>query len=375
MNSEGLAACGRVERLRALMAQRGYDAVVLRNNPDLRWLTGAARTFDFELAHTAFVTADGLWLHTDSRYYNTFVERLGTDTAWQLDMDIVDAPAWVASMVAKTRSRVVAIEDTVQLSFYNDLLSALQSASVACLLPQLHGDLIQMRAVKDAAEIAAMRKAQAITDDAFEHMCSYIRPGLTELQLRVELDNYMLSHGADALSFDTIVASGPNTANPHAQPGERVVQIGDFVLMDYGAGLGDYKSDMTRTVVVGQPSEKQRALYDLVRSVNEACEAAVHPGVIGKDIHNLAVRLISEAGYGDYFKHGLGHGVGLEIHEEPRFSRLDEHVMEPGHVVTVEPGVYLPGFGGVRLEDYGVVTSDGFDVFTRASHDLVVIDA
>ena len=375
MASEVQAALGRVERLRALMAKRGYDAVVLRNNPDLRWLTGAARTFDFELAHTAFVTAGGLWLHTDSRYYNTFVERLGVDTPWQLDMDVIDAPAWVASMVAKTRARVVAIEDTNQLSFYNALNAELARTSVACLMPQLHGDLIKMRAVKDEAEIAAMKAAQAITDDAFAHMCDVIRPGLTELELRVELDTYMLSHGADALSFDTIVASGPNTANPHAQPGPRVVQKGDFVLMDYGAGLGDYKSDMTRTVVVGQPSDKQREIYSLVRSVNEACEAAIHPGVIGRDIHNLAVRLITEAGYGDYFKHGLGHGVGLEIHEEPRFSRLDEHVIAPGHVITVEPGVYLPGFGGVRLEDYGVVTSDGYEVFTASSHDLVVLDA
>lgn len=373
MASEVEAAQGRVERLRALMTERGYDAVVLRNNPDLRWLTGASRTFDFELAHTAFVTAEGLWLHTDSRYYNTFVERLGAGTPWQLDMDAIDHPAWVAAMVERTHARVVAIEDTNQLSFYNELTAALARRSVACLLPQLHGDLVEMRAVKDDAEIAAMRRAQAITDDAFAHMCAFIRPGLTELELRVELDTYMLSHGADALSFDSIVASGPNTANPHAQPGPRVVQPGDFVLMDYGAGLGDYKSDMTRTVVVGAPSERQREIYDLVRRVNETCEAAIHPGVVGRDIHNLAVRLISEAGYGDYFKHGLGHGVGIEIHEEPRFSRVDEHVVVPGNVITVEPGVYLPGFGGVRLEDYGVVTENGYEVFTASSHELVSV--
>lgn len=366
-------AAGRVARLRELMAQRGYDAVVLRNNPDLRWLTGAERVFDFEQAHTAFVTADGLWLHTDSRYHNSFLTRLGPDTPWQIDMDMVGAAQWVASMVASTRSRVVAIEDTNQLSFLNGLERALQDASVACLLPQLHGDIIEMRAVKDAAEVEAMRAAQAITDKAFEHMCEFVRPGLTELQLRAELESFMLANGADSLAFETIVASGPNSANPHAQPGSRVVQKGDFVLFDYGAGLNDYKSDMTRTVVVGQPSDKQREIYDLVRRVNEACKAAIRPGVIGREIHELAVRLISEAGYGDYFKHGLGHGVGIEIHEEPRFSRLDAHRIEPGHVITVEPGVYLPGFGGVRLEDFGVVTQDGFDVFTASTHELVVV--
>lgn len=363
----------RVARLRALMEERGYDAVIIRNNPDLRWLTGAARVFDFETAHTAFVTADGLWLHTDSRYFNSFVTRLGEDGPWNIDMDAVEAPAWCARRIRASRARVVAIEDTVTVSFVDALERELSDASAACLLPRLHGDLVEMRAVKEPDEIEAMRAAQAVTDAAFEHMCGVIRPGLTEMQLRAELDNFMLSNGADALAFDSIVASGPNTANPHALPGPRVVERGDFVLMDYGAGLNDYKSDMTRTVVVGEPSERQRELYDLVRSVHEACAAAAKPGVVGCEIHELAVRLITEAGYGDYFKHGLGHGVGIEIHEEPRFGRTDRHTIVPGNVITIEPGVYLPGFGGVRLEDYGVITEDGFEPFTRSTHELVIV--
>ncbi len=363
----------RVARLRALMEERGYDAVVLRNNPDLRWLTGAARVFDAECAHTAFVTADGLWLHTDSRYYNAFCERLGDGTPWQVDMDQTDHAAWVAQRARASRARTVAVEDTVTLAFADGLERALADASQACLLPRLHGDLVWMRAVKEPDEIETMRAAQAITDAAFEHMCSFIRPGLTEMELRVELDNFMLTHGADALSFDSIVASGPNTANPHALPGQRKVEMGDFVLMDYGAGLNDYKSDMTRTVVVGEPSAKQRELYDLVRRVHEECAAAVHAGVVGEDVHNLAVRLISEAGYGDYFKHGLGHGVGVEIHEMPRFGRNFPQKVESGSVVTIEPGVYLPGFGGVRLEDYGVVTENGYEPLTRSTHELMVV--
>ncbi len=369
-----MSCADRVERLRALMERHGYDALVLRSNPDLRWLTGASRVFDFESAHTAFITGDGLWLHTDSRYYNTFVERLGTDSAWSIDMDRVDAPVWVAEHIQASRSRVVAVEDTLTLAFADDLEQALRRISCACLTPRLHGDVREMRSVKDAEEVEQMQAAQAVTDAAFAHMCTVIRPGATEMELRAELDNFMLSHGADALAFDSIVASGPNTANPHALPGPRAVEVGDFVLMDFGASVGDYRSDMTRTVVVGTPSEKQREIYDTVRRAHEACAAAIKPGVTGREVHELAVKIIGDAGYGDCFGHGLGHGVGIEIHEEPRLSSTDGHVLEPGHVVTVEPGIYVPGFGGVRLEDFGVVTEGGFEPFTRSSHDLVVID-
>ena len=368
------AACiERVERLRALMAQRGYDAAILRNNPDLRWLTGAERTFDDEVAHTAFVTADGLWLHTDSRYYNTFLTRMGSDTPWKIDQDIVDAEAWAADRVAETRSRVVAIEDSCDLAFYDALQVRLAERSVAAMLPRMHGDICELRSVKDAEEISLMCRAQQITDAAFEHMCGFIRPGQTEQEIRVELENYMLSHGADSLSFDSIVATGANGANPHAQPGETVVAEGDLIVMDYGAGYHDYHSDMTRTVCVGQPSDEQRRVYDVVREAHEACAAAAKPGVVGSDIHNLAVKVITDAGYGDYFKHGLGHGVGLEIHEQPNFNRRNDKPVPVGAVVTIEPGIYLPGKFGVRLEDFGVMTEGGFAAFTQSTHDLVCI--
>ena len=145
------------------------------------------------------------------------------------------------------------------------------------------------------------------------------------------------------------------------------------MLMDYGAGLDDYRSDMTRTVVVGEPCARQRELFDLVRRAHEECAAFVKAGVRGCDVHNLAVKVISDAGYGDYFKHGLGHGVGIEIHEQPRFSRAFLGPIPAGSVVTIEPGVYLPGFGGVRLEDCGVVTEGGYEPFTRSTHELVAI--
>lgn len=170
------------------------------------------------------------------------------------------------------------------------------------------------------------------------------------------------------------MASGPNGANPHAQPGERVVEKGDMIVMDYGAGYLDYHSDMTRTVVLGQPSEEQQHVYDVVRLANETCASAIHAGVLGSDIHNLAVKVISDAGYGEYFGHGLGHGVGVEIHERPFCNARYNKPLPAGSVVTDEPGIYLPGKFGIRLEDFGVVTEDGYDVFTQSTHDLMVID-
>ena len=371
--ADAAACAGRVARLRKLMEERGYDAVILRNNPDLRWLTGAERVFDDEVAHTAFITADGQWLHTDSRYANTFRERLGADTPWQIDEQIVQPAAWAAERAAQARSRVVAVEDTCDLAFYDAFLQEMNAASAACLTPRLHADICDLRMVKDAEEVELMRYAQSITDAAFEHICGFIKPGLTEQQIRVELENFMFNNGADSLAFGSIIAAGPNGANPHAQPGEYVVKKGDMIVMDYGAGYHDYRSDMTRTVCVGEPTDEQRHVYDVVRQAHDACAAAAKPGCIGSDIQDLAVKVISDAGYGDYFKHGLGHGVGIEIHENPNFGRRWHRPVPEGSVVTIEPGIYLPGKFGVRLEDFGLMTADGFKPFTQSSHDLVCI--
>lgn len=366
---------GRIARVRALMEERGYDAVVVRDEANLRWLTGAEGVFDFtgELPHAAFITQQDTLLHTDSRYFNSFQEHLASDTPWTLDMDVIDIPRWVGEAARAHRCHVVAVEDTMELSFYFGMLRAFEDLSIAVTVPQMHGDLRLMRAIKDDEELALMRHAQSITDAAFQHMLGEIRPGRTEKELKLELERFMFEHGADSLAFGTIVASGPNTANPHAIPSDRVVERGDFVLMDYGAGYHDYRSDMTRTVVVGEPTAKQREIYDIVQRTHEACVEAIHAGVDGRDIHMLSVKLITQAGYGDYYGHGLGHGVGIDIHELPNFGRKS-NIVEEGAVITVEPGIYLPGVGGVRLEDYGVVTRDGFAPFTTSPHELQIID-
>lgn len=375
MSSHASGPLGRIERVRELMDERGYDAVIIRDEANLRWLTGAEGVFDYtgELPHAAFITASNAFLHTDSRYYNSFIEHLPAESPWVLDMEGIGIPRWAAERARDAKCRVVAVEDTMELSFYDGLVRGLEDLSIGALLPQMHGDLRLMRAVKDEEEIALMKRAQAITDAAFAHMLEFIRPGLTEKQIKLELENFMFENGADGLAFGSIVAAGPNAANPHAIPSDRPVQKGEFVLMDYGARYHDYDSDMTRTVAVGEPSAKMREIYDLVQRTHEECAKAVYAGVDGNEIHELSRKIIGDAGYGEYYGHGLGHGVGIDIHELPNFGRTHNTVGE-GSVVTIEPGVYLPGEFGVRLEDYGLVTAQGFVPFTQSPHDLQVID-
>lgn len=375
MSEFAAGPAGRIERVRALMAERGYDAIVVRDEANLRWLTGVKGVFDytFEFPHAAFITADQCLFHTDSRYLNSFEENTPAGSPWVYDMDEGTIPGWVAGKIAANKCHVCAVEDDMQINFYQGIQRGLEDRSVACMLPLMHDDIRKMRAIKDVEEIELMRHAQSITDAAFQHMLGFIKPGMTEKQVRNELENFMFANGADSLAFGSIVASGPNTANPHAVPSDRVIEKGDFVLMDYGAGYCDYRSDMTRTVVMGEPTQEQLDLYALVRRTHEECVAAIHPGVEGNDIFKLSKKIIGDAGYGDYYNHGLGHGVGIDIHELPNFNR-SKNIIEVGSVVTMEPGVYLPGVGGVRLEDYGVVTENGYEPFTKTPHDLHVID-
>ena len=279
------------------MAERGYDAIVVRDEANLRWLTGVKGVFDytFEFPHAAFITADQCLFHTDSRYLNSFEENTSAGSPWVYDMDEGTIPGWVAGKIAANKCRVCAIEDDMQINFYQGIQRGLEDRSVACMLPLMHDDIRKMRAIKDAEEIELMRHAQSITDAAFQHMLGYIKPGMTEKQVRNELENFMFANGADSLAFGSIVASGPNTANPHAVPSDRVIEKGDFVLMDYGAGYCDYRSDMTRTVVMGEPTQEQLDLYALVRRAHEECVAAIHPGVEGNDIFKLSKKIIGDA--------------------------------------------------------------------------------
>ena len=218
-----------------------------------------------------------------------------------------------------------------------------------------------------------MKVAQAVTDVAFDHILGFIKPGATEREIQLELDWFMLTHGAEALAFPSIVASGANGASPHAVVSDKPLAAGECVVMDFGAKRAGYCSDMTRTVFLGQPEGDMLAAWKAMRRANEEVQAMLRPGVTGKQAHELAERILAEGGFEGRMGHGLGHGVGLQIHELPVLSPRNERPLEPGNVVTVEPGIYLPGHFGMRLEDCGVVTDDGFDRFTQSTHELVIV--
>ena len=230
-----------------------------------------------------------------------------------------------------------------------------------------------LRRTKSPDEVEKIKAAQKITDDCFTHICSFIKEGMTEKEIQLEMDFYMLSHGADALSFETIVASGENGAKPHAVPGERKVRKDDFITMDFGALVDFYHSDMTRTVALGEPSEEMLKVYNTVLLAQNAAIAAAKDGVKCKAVDAVARDVIRDAGYGEYFGHGTGHGVGVEIHEQPCFNTVSEDNFYKGDVVTVEPGIYLPGKFGVRIED--MIYNDGESVvnLTKSEKKLIVI--
>jgi Xaa-Pro dipeptidase len=256
-----------------------------------------------------------------------------------------------------------------------DQLAALTDVGAGIELRRAPGHVEELRLIKEAAEIEALRMACAAADRALAELVEQggLRPGRTEREVGRDLDGRMLDNGAATVSFETIVAAGVNSAVPHHQPGDDVLAAGDFVTMDFGALVDGYHSDMTRTVVLGEPADWQRDLYRLVSAAQAAGRAALAPGTDCKAVDAAARDLIADAGHGDQFLHGLGHGVGLEIHEAPSLARTGDGRLAAGMAVTVEPGVYLAGRGGVRIEDTLVVRETGPELLTLTTKELVVV--
>lgn len=233
------------------------------------------------------------------------------------------------------------------------------------------GIIETIRAIKDEEELSFMREAAAIADRAFAHILDFIKPGVTELEIAMELEFAMRRGGAKKLSFDTIVASGKNASLPHAEPSDKKVENGDFLTMDFGCLYKGYCSDMTRTVFVGKANEKQKHVYNTVLKAQLAALDAIKAGPLGHEIDKIARDIIYGAGYEGCFGHGLGHSVGLEVHEEPRlsvkgFTKLKENMM-----ITVEPGIYIPDFGGVRIEDLVCIKENGYENLTKSDKTLI----
>lgn len=231
----------------------------------------------------------------------------------------------------------------------------------------------EIRLVKTPDEIEKIIAAQRIAEKGFEHMLEFIQAGRTEREIQLELDFYMLSHGAEALSFDTIALSGKNTSLPHGVPSDKVIERGEFVLMDFGAVVDGYHSDMTRTVCVGKPDDEMEKVYNIVLNAQLAALEKVRAGIKGCDLDKIARDIISDSGYRENFGHSLGHGVGMEIHEEPRASQRNRNSLPENSIVTVEPGIYIEDKFGVRIEDFVVVKADGCENMTLAPKKLICL--
>ena len=375
-------ANSRLERMRENMSACGIDDFYCRDISNVQWLTEFEGVFDDEPAHLAFVTPKKAFVHTDSRYADA-CDRASQHTPWVVDACGGTHASWVARQFAAFHAAAgtpegenvcaMGIEDAIELREFRELERAFSEAKWKPRFVETDGFVKKMRAVKDERELSAMRAAQAITDAAFEHIVEFMGEGMTELEVKRELEETMRRLGAEGLAFDSIVASGPNGAAPHSIAGERRLQAGDMVVMDFGARKGGYCSDMTRTVCIGEATPLAREVFAAVREANEAVEAMIRPGRTGAAMHHLAEDVLAHNGFAGKMGHGLGHGVGIDIHELPVLSPRNEAPLEVGNVVTVEPGVYLPGKIGCRLEDFGVVTEDGFEVFTKSTHELVII--
>ncbi len=231
----------------------------------------------------------------------------------------------------------------------------------------------KMRTVKDADEVSRIRRACAISCEAFQELLTFAKAGMTERQVQLHLDYTMLSLGAEGLAFDTIAAAGEHGSLPHAIPSDRVIREGEMLTLDFGARWHGYDADMTRTISFGEPGVEMRRIYETVLRAHLECEDMLRPGVRCQDVDAHARKIIDDAGYAGRFGHSLGHGVGIDIHELPRVSMSSETVLEPGHIVTVEPGIYVPGLGGVRIEDTCVITEDGFQSLVPAPKELLIL--
>ena len=335
------------EKVYDVMKEKNIDAIVVSDGANMRYISGFRGATGY-----LYISGNRRVLATDSRYTTMAKEEAP-------DFEIVDPGA--ARNYGEVLNGLMEQDGVKEVGFEDQYLlyssySKLQEACKGRLTTPLGDSLDLLRSVKTEQELEYMAKAEKIGDMAFSHMLQVLKPGMTEMETAAELEYFMKTHGAENLSFETIIASGVNSAMPHAMPSHKKIEKGDFVTMDFGCVYNGYCSDMTRTVVIGKANEKQKEIYGIVLEAQLAGLDACRSGVRGCDVDKVSRDIIAKAGYGDYFGHGLGHSVGLYIHEEPRLSKTCETVLQPNMIQTVEPGIYLPGFGGVRIEDMVVVT-------------------
>lgn len=359
----------RLNRVRMTLAEHQVDAILINWSSNIDYVTGAAGIHDEENPHVAIITETKAVLLTDSRY-DEVATRETADTEWAVVRTIEPMEDELAKLVAGLNISTIAFEDTIGYGRYSKWRDKLANVTVVSATDWIE----RVRWVKDEAEKSQIAAAQRVTDAAFTHMLTYLRAGLTETEIALELEFTLRRLGADSLAFPSIVAAGPNGSLPHADPSDRKVGKGEFLTLDFGAQVNGYKSDMTRTVCIGKATEEMRTVYEAVRAAQEASIQALVNGVSGVDGDKAARDVIVAAGFGPNFGHGTGHGVGLDIHEGPNVGPRSKDTLVSGCVVTVEPGIYLPGKLGVRIEDLVYITDEGVINFTQSPKHLIELD-
>ena len=353
----------RLDKLRAAMSAKDLSGFQVSRPENWRYLSGFTGSNALLL-----ITRDEALLLTDFRYVEQAKEQ-------SPDFQIIRPQGMLEDgLIAEVQSRGLKTlgfeDDYLTCKTYQQYLGKLTDVE----LRPASGVVEKLRGVKDDNETELLRQAVHIADLAFDHILDFIRPGVRETDLALELEYFMRRKGAEKSAFDIIVASGHRSALPHGVASDKLLQSGELVTMDFGAVYRGYHSDITRTVVLGKADKKQKKIYNLVLQAQLAAIDAVKPAVVAGTVDTVARDLIAGHGYGANFGHGLGHSVGLAIHETPGFSTRDKTILEKGMVITVEPGIYLPGWGGVRIEDIVTVTATGCDVLTKAPKELMEIN-
>ncbi|MCK8826642.1 aminopeptidase P family protein [Natroniella acetigena] len=348
--------------LRKKLVKEEMDALLVNNPANRRYLSGFTGT-----AGSLLITQQEAILVTDFRYTEQAkVEAVDYEIIEFKDTNLEMLNQLIIEQQIEVLGFEAEYETYAQYLKYQDKFELELRAT--------KGLVKELRKIKEQTEVTKIKEAVQITEEAFSEIQQSLQPGVIEREIAAELEFLLRKKGARGKSFDFIVASGKRSALPHGVAGEKEIEAGDLVTIDFGCLYQGYCSDMTRTVVVTDgPTEKQKEVYYTVLEAQQEALKGIQAGVKAADVDQIARDIITEAGYGDYFGHGLGHSVGLEIHEEPRLSLKDDTVLEPGMVLTVEPGIYLPDWGGVRIEDIVVVTEDGCQVLNKFSKELIVV--
>lgn len=352
----------RVNKLRQVMTDHQIDAIVLSSDINCYYFSGFTGS-----SRQIVLTLDDGFFYTDFRYGDQAQHEVN-------DYQITVVPQPILKSTEEQLNELGITKVGLEFSKINtvDYLQ-LKDTLPHVEFVDIDSNILDMRMIKDDVELSYFKKGMEIVDKTFTHILSYIKVGMTEKDLALELDYTMKKFGADGIKENHVIATGARASLPHGQATEKVIEHNDFVKMDFGAKVNGYYTDFTRTVTMGEASKKQIELYNIVRDAQEASLKALKAGMVCSEVDNIGRSIISKAGYGENFGHSLGHSLGLEIHEKPAMRNTDHTVLKQGMVITVEPGIYIKGFGGVRIEDLVVIEENGINNLTTSTKELQIL--